>query len=232
LNDFDTLRKLTDECGRDVAGIIIEPAHRHMPAPGFLEAVRDLANQWGALLIFDEVVTAFRLHMTGAQGLFGVMPDLTCLGKAMGNGYPISALVGRKDVMKHLGETFFSMTYQHDSLGFAVARACLSYLRDNEVTGLISARTNALKSVFNEAAIAHEVPARVLGSPGRLDFDFPPIGELSSVKQAELFCQVLLESHVLPATSAFPCEQLSEADIAQAGEAFRLAMRRIRESLR
>src|SRR5439155_21673927 len=95
LNDCDALTAAFDRHAGQVAGLIVEPAHRVLPEPRFLAACRALADRHGAVLIFDEVVTAFRLDLGGAQRRYGVVPDLACLGKAMANGLPISALVGR-----------------------------------------------------------------------------------------------------------------------------------------
>jgi glutamate-1-semialdehyde 2,1-aminomutase len=96
------------------------------PAEGFLRAVRSLANEHEAILVFDEVRTGFRLRPGGAQQLYGVTPDLTALSKAMSNGYPVSALVGRRNVMKPARRTFISSTYLPNGLSMAAARHALA----------------------------------------------------------------------------------------------------------
>src|SRR5690606_16635796 len=93
------------------------------PAPGFLEAVAEATRKAGALLIFDEIITGFRLHLGGAQAQFGVTPDLACFGKAMANGMPISALVGRAEVMRSVEDVFFSGTFGGEALSLAAAQA-------------------------------------------------------------------------------------------------------------
>lgn len=230
LNDLTELEQLAEAHAADLAGIIIEPAHHTLPEPGFLEAARDLAHHYRAVLIFDEVVTAFRLHLGGAQARYGVTPDLACLGKAMGNGYPLSALVGRRETLDHLSKTYFSMTFQHDSLGFAIARACLRYLRERNVPEVIAGKGEMLRTAFDSAALANGIPARALGFAGRMDFRFPPHGVLDSLTQTDLFGEALLERNVLPTPFAFPCEQLSETDVAQATGAFELGMTRIAQA--
>jgi glutamate-1-semialdehyde aminotransferase len=122
LNDIQTLERLAGEYPRGFAAIIVEPAHHTLPDPDFLPACRRIANEHGAVLIFDEVVTAFRLNRGGAQMHYGVTPDLACLGKAMANGEAISAIVGRAEVMRGLEQTYFSMTFQNDNRVFAVAQ--------------------------------------------------------------------------------------------------------------
>ena len=108
---------------RGVAAIILEPTLFEPPAPGFLEGVRERATRLGAVLIFDEMVTGFRWHAGGAQALYGVTPDLATFGKAMGNGYPISALVGRADLMRWA--RLASGTFGGDCVGLAAADATL-----------------------------------------------------------------------------------------------------------
>ncbi|MFD0860551.1 aspartate aminotransferase family protein [Roseovarius aquimarinus] len=101
-NDPDYLESLLAEHGDQIAGMIVEPLQRIIPpAPGFLQAVRDLCDRYGIVLIFDEVVTGFRFAYGGAQEAYGVMPDLCTLGKIIGGGFPLAAVAGRKDIMDH-----------------------------------------------------------------------------------------------------------------------------------
>jgi glutamate-1-semialdehyde 2,1-aminomutase len=101
-NDIEFLRSFMNEHGKDIAGIIVEPLQRIIPPePGFLQAVREECDNHGVVLIFDEVVTGFRFAYGGAQELYGVTPDLTTLGKVIGGGFPLAAIVGRKDIMAH-----------------------------------------------------------------------------------------------------------------------------------
>ena len=105
-NDLDTLRAVFEREGDHIAAVLIEPllgnAQGILPRPGFLQGVRELTTEFGALLIFDEVKTGFRLARGGAAELFGITPDLACYAKAMGNGYPAAAFGGRRDVMSVL----------------------------------------------------------------------------------------------------------------------------------
>jgi glutamate-1-semialdehyde aminotransferase len=227
LNDLATLERLATENRNRVAAIIIEPAHRELPEPGFLSVVRDLAHRCGALLIFDEVVTAFRLARGGAQEAYGVIPDVACLGKAMANGYPLSALVGRREVMEQLSKTYFSMTFQHDSMALAVAASCLRYLRDNDVAGLVRHRGESLRHAFNNAAIRHGLPARAVGFAARLDLDFPDYAGFSGDLQREIFWGAALEHGLLPATGLFACAALTTADIEVAARGFDRSLRHL-----
>lgn len=105
-NDLDAVKLAFEQFGDDIAGVIVEPVAGNMgvvpPVEGFLEGLREITSEHGALLIFDEVMTGFRVGYNCAQGYFGVTPDLTCLGKVIGGGLPVGAFGGRKDIMEHI----------------------------------------------------------------------------------------------------------------------------------
>ena len=105
-NNTDELREVFAQRGSEIAAVIVEPVTGNMnciaPRPGFLEALREVCDQSGAVLIFDEVMTGFRVGLGGVQGLYGVRPDLTTLGKVLGGGLPVGAFGGRADIMSHL----------------------------------------------------------------------------------------------------------------------------------
>ena len=110
-NDLESLNRLLDAHPNDFAAVILEPMNVTYPKPGFLESVRELTEQRGIILIFDETITGFRFANGGAQELFGVTPDLATFGKGLANGYPLSAIAGRSDIMKLMEEIFFSFTF-------------------------------------------------------------------------------------------------------------------------
>jgi glutamate-1-semialdehyde aminotransferase/spore coat polysaccharide biosynthesis protein SpsF (cytidylyltransferase family) len=132
-NNLDSLRRIFAEHSGKVAAVILEPIGIVEPAPGFLAGVRDLCRREGALLIFDEVITGFRLARGGAQEYFGVVPDLACVGKAMANGFPISAVVGARAIMMTFDEVFFSFTFGGEAISLAAANATLKEIADKEV---------------------------------------------------------------------------------------------------
>jgi glutamate-1-semialdehyde aminotransferase len=143
-NNLGQLEDLMATHGNDTAAIIMtpfgHPNHEKMqiPAPGFLEGVREIANKYGAVLIYDEIRTCFRLSMGGAQKLYGVTPDLTVLGKAMANGYPISVVTGKRDVMMAAADKLFiSSTFFPNSDGFVAALKTIEILeRDNVLANI------------------------------------------------------------------------------------------------
>lgn len=231
LNDCAGLKSAFEKHSGNIAGLIVEPAHRLLPEPQFLAACKALTESEGALLIFDEVVTAFRLDIGGAQKRFGVVPDLTCLGKAMANGLPISALVGRRDLMQAIERSFFSMTFMHDNPTFAGAKACLQYLIETKALDHIAETGESLREAFDKAARSYNLEARSLGFPARMDLDFPPAGRISSAEQLTIFGAALLDYEILPTASIFACEMMTTEDVARAGEAFAHGMARVRERI-
>jgi glutamate-1-semialdehyde aminotransferase len=139
-NRLDQLEELMATHGDETAAIIMtpfgHPNHEEMqePNPGFLEGVRDLADKYDAVLVYDEIRTAFRLRMGGAQELYGVTPDLTVLGKAIANGYPISVVTGKKEVMMAAeGKLFISSTFFPNSEGFVAALKTIEILEREKV---------------------------------------------------------------------------------------------------
>ncbi len=230
-NDVAALEALAEQHSRDLAAIMMEPAYRHLPEPGYLQAVRRIADKHGALLIFDEMITAFRLHRGGAQTVYGVTPDLTCVGKALANGMPLSALIGRKDVMEYVNKVFYAMTFQHDSVALAVARACLRYYRDHDVAGVVARRGEQLRAIFNDASAAAGLTGRAVGLAARMDLDFTPVGHLGIHEQRQIFARETMKRGVLPVRVAFPCEMLTDDDLEKVQRAFIHGCRKVASAL-
>jgi glutamate-1-semialdehyde aminotransferase len=131
-NDESTLEALLRAYPGEFAAVIMEPAGQ-VPRDGFLERIRDLTHAHGALLIFDEIVSGFRLHLGGAQALLNVVPDLACFGKAMANGFPISALVGKRVLMEELERVFFSFTFGGEAVSIAAALETIRVMEERDV---------------------------------------------------------------------------------------------------
>ena len=169
-NNLDQLGDLMATHGEETAAIIMtpfgHPNHQEMqvPKPGFLEGVRELADRYGAVLIYDEIRTGFRLSMGGAQKLYGVTPDLSVLGKAIANGYPISVVTGKKDVMMAAAhKLFISSTFFPNSEGFVAALKTIEILeRDNVLANIWEKGERFLKKL--QAVIdKHDVGAELTG---------------------------------------------------------------------
>ncbi len=139
-NDSSSLQALFDAHPGEFAAVILEPMNVTAPAPGFLQSVKDLTHKHGALLVFDETITGFRYEIGGAQQRFGVVPDLATFGKGLANGYPLSAVAGRAEVMQAMEEVFFSFTFGGELLSLAAAQATLNKLRTQPVVATLKQR--------------------------------------------------------------------------------------------
>jgi glutamate-1-semialdehyde aminotransferase len=148
-NDLSGLEKLLNEHSGEFAAVIMEPVNFVEPAAGFLAGVKDLAHKHGALLIFDEICTGFHLGLGGAQKIFGVTPDMSCFGKAMGNGFPISCVLGRADVMRIFSEIFFSFTFAGEVASLAAAMKVLDILEGTDALARMEANGRTLQDGFN-----------------------------------------------------------------------------------
>ena len=139
-DDLPALEALLDGLKGEVAAVILEPMNVREPSPGYLEGVKRLAHAAGAVLIFDETITGFRYARGGAQELFGVTPDLCTLGKGLANGFPLSAVCGRADLMALMEEVFFSFTMGGECLSLAAADAALAKLEREPVVETLAQR--------------------------------------------------------------------------------------------
>ncbi|MCR4321634.1 MAG: aminotransferase class III-fold pyridoxal phosphate-dependent enzyme [Candidatus Brocadiaceae bacterium] len=132
-NDIDSLNKIFKEYTDQVAAVIMEPMNTTEPLDGFLGKVKELTHKNCAVFIFDETITGFRYANGGAQEYFGVTPDLATFGKGLANGYPVSAVAGRADIMRLMEEIFFSFTFGGETLSLAAAFATMTKLQKNPV---------------------------------------------------------------------------------------------------
>lgn len=149
-NDLHAVEDLLAKHRGDFAAMVMEPANVVAPKPGYLKTLKELLHSQGAILIFDEVITGFRFAKGGAQELFGVTPDLASLGKAMGNGMPISAVVGRADLMRQMEEIFFSATFGGEALSLAAALAVLAKIDREPVIERLWATGARLRAGVND----------------------------------------------------------------------------------
>jgi glutamate-1-semialdehyde 2,1-aminomutase/spore coat polysaccharide biosynthesis protein SpsF len=165
--DLAALERLLGAHRGEFAAVIMEPFTFTTPPAGYLAGVRELAHAHGALLIFDEIVTGFRLALGGAQERFGVVPDLAAFGKGLGNGYPISAIVGRRDVMAILEDAFVSFTFAGETSAMAAALAVLDVLEHTDALSRLEAAGRMLADGARAMAEAAGLGARVqlLGDP-------------------------------------------------------------------
>lgn len=170
-NDLESLRKLFESLPNKVAAVILEPMNDTYPNPGFLEGVLTLTHQAGALLIFDETITGFRFAKGGAQEFFGVTPDISTFGKGLANGFPLSAVVGRRDVMMEMEEIFFSGTFGGELLSLAAAKVVLKRHLEEDLSAQLSA-LGSLLSNQTEMAINENGVSEILSLSGHPSWRF------------------------------------------------------------
>ena len=176
-NDLDTLRRIFEREGEEIAAVIIEPllgnAQGILPREGFLDGVRRMTQEFGALLIFDEVKTGFRLARGGAAELFGITPDLATYAKAMGNGYPAAAFGGRADVMNLLPEhVSHGGTYAGNRVAAAAATKVLSIIRDTDVLESLSRTGRRIQDGLAPVVERHGLPYVFTGHPAMFGIMF------------------------------------------------------------
>ena len=214
-NDIGSLQQIFAQHPGQVAGVIMEPVGVVDPEDGFLGKVRDLAHREGAVLIFDEIITGFRLALDGAQGYYGVVPDLACYGKAMANGLPLSAVVGNRDIMEIFDEIFFSFTAGGEAVSLAASVATIKEIRDENVIGHIWAQGRKLQDGYNilskEFGLG-QVTACV-GLPPRTVVTFQDPGGVDALVIKSLFQQECLRRGVLFSGGHNICYSHSDQDI-------------------
>ncbi len=214
-NDPASLEKLLIEFPGQFAAVILEPMNVVEPKSGFLETVRDLAHKNGALLVFDETITGFRFSNGGAQELFGVTPDLATFGKGLANGYPVSALAGRADVMKLMEEVFFSFTFGGEALSLAAARATLTKLKGQPVTDTLRSRGERLMVGVRAAVERHGVSSflSVSGHPSWSFLNFSEPANATLWEMKTLFLQEVFARGIFTLGSHNMSFAHSESDV-------------------
>ena len=238
-NDLAGVRDLFDRHPGRIAAVVLEPATAIEPAPGFLAGLRDLCASRGALLVFDEMITGFRWHLGGAQQVYGVEPDLSTFGKAMGNGFAIAALVGRREVMErgglhHDDERVFLLSTTHGAETHALAAAC-EVMRIYEAEGIcerLAERGERLATGVRAAAAAAGVEQQffLLGRPCNLIYATLDADGARSQAFRTLFLQEMIERGVL-APSFVVGAAHDDAAIDQTVDAVGAALRVYRRAL-
>lgn len=225
-NNLEQVKQIFAEQGADLACIIVEPVAGNMncipPAPGFLEGLRALCDQYGAVLIFDEVMTGFRVALGGAQAYYNIKPDLTTLGKIIGGGMPVGAFGGRRDIMQHiapLGGVYQAGTLSGNPIAMAAGLAALTEIRKPGVYDVLTAKTTQL--IEGLAAVAKEVgiPLATTQVGGMFGVFFSKESQITNYQQAtqcdidafKRFFHLMLDQGVYLAPSAYEAGFLSIA---------------------
>ncbi len=231
-NDAKAAERAFARWGQDIAAVIVEPVAGNMgvvlPQDGFLQALRAQTKRHGALLIFDEVITGFRLGLGGAQALFNIRPDLTCLGKIVGGGFPLAAFGGRKDIMEMLapvGPVYQAGTLSGNPVAVAAGRKCLELLKAiNPYADLARATQDLIAGAFESARKAGvELHANAAGSMFTLFFSKKTVNNFADAKKSDTrkfarFFNALLAKGVYFPPAQFEAAFMSTAHDSRARE--------------
>ncbi|MDP6453075.1 MAG: aspartate aminotransferase family protein [SAR202 cluster bacterium] len=209
-NDLDAVRRIAEEQGPEIAAIITEPimcnANCIMPKPGYLEGLRRVCDEHGIVLIFDEVITGFRVSLGGAQELFGVTPDLSTYAKAMAGGFPLAMFAGKREIMSLVADAsvLHGGTVNGNNISMAAAEACLLRLQDSEVGALDKLKESGrtLMQGLEELTRKHEIPALFQGPGPVFHMSFTDANEINDYREHAVsvdqetyarFCEGMLE---------------------------------------
>jgi len=225
-NDLNQVKELFSQCGEEIATIIVEPVAGNMncipPAPGFLEALRALCDQFGTVLIFDEVMTGFRVALGGAQGLYQIKPDLTTLGKVIGAGMPVGAFGGKQEIMEHiapLGPVYQAGTLSGNPIAMSAGLAMLNALSEPSFYDKLEDKVKTLCQGVQAAAEHYGIPFSTNSVGGMFGWFFTESAPVSNYAQAtacniarfQKFYHLMLEQGVYLAPSAFEAGFVSAA---------------------
>jgi glutamate-1-semialdehyde 2,1-aminomutase len=248
-NDLDTVARIFKEHQDDIAALIVEPVQRNIPPqPGFLEGLRELCTEHGIVLIFDEVVTGFRLAYGGAQEFFGVTPDLATYGKIVGGGGPGSCVAGRREIMGQSDPVirgqdayaYVNGTLHGNPIGCVAGMATLQELRTPGFYDRLHARTETFKTNVQAIIDAHGLEARTWGTGSlwqtvfmdRIPTRHADMMKANMALTKELDRQLLLRGiYVLPGVRRFVSSVHTDEDFAQTYEAFDAACKTVKAAL-
>jgi glutamate-1-semialdehyde 2,1-aminomutase len=224
-NDLDAVSQAFQKHSQDIAAVIVEPVAGNMgvvpPAPGFLEGLRALCDKYGSVLIFDEVITGFRLALGGAQEYFGITPDLTCMGKIIGGGLPLAAYGGKNEIMNQIapkGPVYQAGTLSGNPLATAAGLAVLELLQGYGVYDQLEEKAarlyNGMLELFTEKGVDHT--GNRVGSMFTVFFQKGPVTDFVSATRsdADMFAKyyrALLAKGVYMAPSPFEATFVSLA---------------------
>ena len=239
-NDLDSLETILKANKDDMAGIIITPvghpngAEVQMPKPGYLEAVRELANQYHCLLIFDEIRSGFRCSLGGAQKLFGVTPDLSTFGKAMANGYAIAALVGKEEYMQVMTDkVFLSSTFFPNSDGIVAAIKTIEILERDHILDVIAEKGRKFGAEVEKVVEESGVPVNFTGAPWMpyITFKKDEAGLYKKLR-TEYYTQLIRRNVFMqPYHHGYICYRHTDEDLAYTVEAIRESLAEVKKML-
>ena len=207
-NDFDSLNKLVQD--HDIGIIKMEVSRSIEPEAGFLESVRELATKKRIVLIFDECTSGFRETFGGLHKKYGVDPDMAVFGKALGNGYAITAVVGRREIMEAAQKTFISSTFWTERIGPAAGLKTLEVMQREKSWEQITETGKEIRTNWQKLAKKHNLPLEISGLPALVNFSIPVENWL---KYKTFITQEMLKCGFLAANSVYVCTEHTSAAI-------------------
>ncbi|MCK4781629.1 aminotransferase class III-fold pyridoxal phosphate-dependent enzyme [Candidatus Parcubacteria bacterium] len=198
-NKIEELKKVTKE--NKIGVIIMEPRRERGPEKGFLEDVRKIADKTGAVLIFDEVTTGWRMNLGGIHNLYGVFPDIVIYGKAISNGFPMAVVVGKKKVMEFFQKSFISSTYWTERIGPVAAITTIKKIKKQNVPSHLNKIGNLINEGWRKLAEKHDLKINITGIPPLTTFIFDY--KKNSQALHTLFTQEMLERGYLASKSVY-----------------------------
>jgi glutamate-1-semialdehyde 2,1-aminomutase/spore coat polysaccharide biosynthesis protein SpsF len=233
-NKIKTLENIFKQNPKQIACVIMEPVGVVEPQDSFLEKVKDLVHKNGAVLIFDEVVTGFRLSLGGAGEYFKVYPDLACFGKAMGNGFPIAAIVGRKDIMRLFENVFYSFTFGGEIVSIAASLATIRELQVKNVIPYIWEQGRKIKDGYNVLSreLGLDKHTECIGLPPRTVITFKDRKGDNDLLLKSLFQQECLRRGILFTGGHNVCFSHSNKDIEYTLRVYSTVLKIIQEAVK
>lgn len=225
-NKIEQLETIIEK--NDIGTIILETIRNHEPKDGFLQSVRKIANEHNCILIFDEITSGFRINVGGAYLKYGVNPDIVVYAKAMGNGYPMAAIVGKQEVMDAAQESFISSTYWTDKIGPTAAITTLNKMTELKVPNHLIKIGNIINKNWGDLADEYDINLEITGIPPLTHFN---IKHENSLGLRTLFTQEMFEQGFLASGAVYVSNMHTEENVEKYTEVVSDAFKKIRIAL-
>jgi len=201
-NSIESLKKIFRRSGKKIAAVIMEPVRNEIPSKTYLLSVKKLCKKYGSILIFDEITSGFRESAGGIHLKYKVCPDICILGKALGNGFPISAIIGTRKIMKSAQDSFISSTFWGERIGFSAALACVKKFQKKKVHIQITKMGSLLMDGWQKLATKHGLKIKISGIPALATITF--LDQEPNVVQT-LYAKIMLQKGFLVGKAVYSC---------------------------
>ena len=221
-NNIDSLKQIFNEFPEQIAAVILEPMNTTWPSKSFLEDVKMIAHNNGAVLVFDETITGFRFAKGGAQEYFGVIPDLATFGKGLANGYPLSVVTGKAEIMNLMEEIFFSFTFGGEALSLAASLATLNKLQKEPIIGTLYKQGQKIIDIVNALIREHSMSdiLQISGNPTWSFITFKDIMPYTQWDIKTLFLQEAFAEGILTYGTHNICYAHTDGDIRKLSDVY------------